>query len=50
MLFLTIIIEQHVIEDLYQPNEKEMEPGDNEIDEFMTAKFHFVDLAGSEKG
>lgn len=45
----TIIIEQHVIEDLYQPDEKGPKPEENEIDEFMTAKFHFVDLAGSER-
>ena len=45
----TIIIEQHVIEDLYQANEKGPKQEENEIDEFMTAKFHFVDLAGSER-
>lgn len=45
----TVIIEQHIIEDLYQPGEAGPKPEENEIDEFMTAKFHFVDLAGSER-
>lgn len=44
-----MIIEQHIIEDLYQPGESGPKPEENEIDEFMTAKFHFVDLAGSER-
>jgi len=56
----TINIEQHLIEDLYQNNNKD--PSDspasaptvsvesqNSPQEFTTAKFHFVDLAGSER-
>lgn len=43
----TIFIEQHRIDDLYQKDEKKSKK-DNETDDgFMTAKFFFVDLAGS---
>lgn len=47
----TITIEQHQIDDLYQPAEGESKEeakaaADNE---FMMAKFHFVDLAGCEQ-
>lgn len=41
----TIFIEQHRIDDLYQKDSKpKLEDAD---DGYMTAKFFFVDLAGS---
>jgi len=44
----TISIEQHIIDDLYQPaTTAPTSQADHE--EFMVAKFHFVDLAGSER-
>lgn len=54
----TISIEQHVIDDLYQPNYSTSAPSTAKVqtssagpehEEFMVAKFHFVDLAGSER-
>lgn len=48
----TISIEQHIIDDLYQPNYNGAQTAAQpsaEAEEFMVAKFHFVDLAGSER-
>ena len=49
----TITIEQHIIEDLYKPNESgvivPVPSAEPASEEFMVAKFHFVDLAGSER-
>lgn len=40
----TIFLEQHDLSDLYKNNVET-----SEVPGFRTAKFHFVDLAGSEK-
>ena len=44
----TISIEQHIIDDLYQPSTA-VPTSQADHEEFMVAKFHFVDLAGSER-
>ena len=43
----TIFIQQHRIDDLYQKDKKTKDNNEATDDGFMTAKFFFVDLAGS---